>query len=76
MAEVDSTSDERTINNDVRHKYRTLSDKEKSQMMEVKDMGLAFLNKCDEIKICREMSIAKTHAETAVMWAVKAITGT
>lgn len=71
---VDSTSDERTKNNAVRHKYRVLSDAEKQQMTELKDLGAAFLAKCDEIGQSREMSIAKTNAEQAVMWAVKHVT--
>lgn len=36
---VDSTSDERTANNAMRHKYRGLSDDEKADMAALKDMG-------------------------------------
>lgn len=71
---VDSASDERTANNAVRHKYRVLSDTEKAQMVELKDMGAAFLARCDEIGSSREMSLAKTKMEEAVMWAVKHVT--
>jgi hypothetical protein len=71
---VDSASDNRTANNAVRHKYRVLSDEEKQQMVELKDLGAAFLSKCDEIGQSREMSLAKTNAEQAVMWAVKHVT--
>jgi len=71
---VDSTSDDRTANNAVRHKYRVLSDEEKQQMVELKDMGAAFLAKCDEIGSSREMSLAKTKMEEAVMWSVKHVT--
>lgn len=71
---VDSTSDERTANNAVRHKYRVLSDAEKLQMVELKDLGAAFLEKCDEVGQSRETSLAKTNAEQAVMWAVKHVT--
>nr|ANR76364.1 hypothetical protein AUR56_00019 [Skeletonema virus LDF-2015a] len=71
---VDSTSDDRTANNAVRHQYRVLTDAEKQQMVELKDLGAAFLKKCDEIGQSREMSIAKTNAEQAVMWAVKHVT--
>ncbi|GGI82117.1 hypothetical protein GCM10007973_18220 [Polymorphobacter multimanifer] len=42
MAEVSSTSDERTVNNAMRHGYRVLSDAEKQQMQALKDTGLAF----------------------------------
>lgn len=71
---VDSASDDRTANNAVRHKYRVLSDAEKDQMMELKDMGAAFLAKCDDIGSSREMSLAKTKMEEAVMWSVKHVT--
>ncbi|WP_417255328.1 hypothetical protein [Celeribacter halophilus] len=74
MKTVDSASDDRTANNAVRHKYRTLTDEEKAQMVELKDLGAAFLAKCDEIGQSREMSLAKTNAEQAVMWAVKHVT--
>lgn len=71
---VDSASDDRTANNAVRHKYRVLSEEEKAQMTELKDMGAAFLAKCDEIGSSREMSLAKTKMEEAVMWSVKHVT--
>lgn len=74
MALVDSTSDERTVNNVVRHEYRVLTDLEKAYMKVIKDIGQDFINYCDEIGTSREMSLAKTKAEEAVMWAVKAIT--
>lgn len=31
MAQVESTSDERTVNNTMRHQYRTLSEAEKAK---------------------------------------------
>jgi hypothetical protein len=71
---VNSESDQRVINNTMRHKYRPLSDKEKSDMVRLKDLGLEFTKLCDEIGSSREMSIAKTKAEESVMWAVKHIT--
>lgn len=71
---VDSASDDRTANNAVRHQYRVLTDQEKQQMVELKDLGAAFLAKCDEVGSSREMSLAKTNAEQAVMWAVKHVT--
>ena len=71
---VDSTSDDRTANNAVRHQYRVLSDAEKAQMMEVKDKGAEFLKVIDQIGGSRELSLAKTKIEEAVMWAVKHIT--
>ena len=71
---VDSTSDARVANNVVRHEYRILSDAEKASMKRLKDLGLAFLEACDEIGASREMSLAKTNVEMAVMWAVKHVT--
>lgn len=71
---IDSTSDERTVNNVMRHEYRVLTDLEKAYMKEIKDMGLDFVRHCDQIGSSREMSIAKTKMEEAVMWAVKHIT--
>lgn len=74
MQTVDSASDDRTANNAVRHQYRVLTDAEKQQMVELKDIGAAFIAKCNEIGGSREMSIAITNAEQAVMWAVKHVT--
>ena len=71
---VDSTSDERTVNNVMRHAYRVLSDAEKAQMQALKDKGLelwGLIGGCGE---SRELSLAKTKAEEAVMWAVKHLT--
>lgn len=71
---VNSASDDRTANNTVRHQYRVLTDDEKAQMLRLKDIGAAFIAACDEIGQSREMSLAKTNAEQAVMWAVKHVT--
>ena len=72
--EVDSSSDDRTVNNVVRHKYRVLSDEEKQQMLDIKDLGADFIKKCQEVGSSREMSLAITNIEQAVMWAVKHVT--
>ena len=74
MEHVHSASDDRTANNSVRHQYRVLSDAEKAQMVELKDLGAAFIAKCNAIGKSREMSLAVTNAEQAVMWAVKHVT--
>lgn len=71
---VDSTSDDRTVNNVMRHGYRVLTDEEKAQMQAVKDQGLAFWEFIDGIGGSRELALAKTKIEEAVMWAVKHIT--
>lgn len=74
MASVDSTSDDRTTNNTMRHKYRVLNDAEKANMQSVKDAGLAFHDQIAGLGNSREISLAKTKVEEAVMWAVKHIT--
>lgn len=71
---VSNTSDERTINNVMRHGYRVLTDSEKVAMQKIKDDGLAFWNLLDGLGSSREVSVAKTKIEEAVMWAVKHIT--
>jgi len=71
---LSSTSDERVVNNVVRHEYRVLTDEEKMRMKDIKDTGLEFLDYLDILTPCREVSLAKTKVEEAVMWAVKAIT--
>jgi hypothetical protein len=72
---VDSASDERIVNNTMRHQYRVLTDAEKAAMTHLKDVGLAFLEDVDAyVPKGREASIAKTKIEEAVMWAVKGLT--
>lgn len=61
--------------NVMRHQYRILSDAEKARMQRIKDMGLDFYDLCDEIGDSRELALAKTKIEEAVMWAVKHVTG-
>lgn len=74
MISVDSTSDERTVNNVMRHEYRVLSDAEKAQMQAIKDKGLELHDLIEGIGASRELSVAKTKTEEAVMWAVKHLT--
>ena len=80
---TDSTSDGRIVNNTLRHQYRTLSESEKALMLAVKDKGaelLAILHQAGGTQAnqdrmgSRELSIAQTKLEEAVMWAVKHIT--
>ena len=71
---VDSASDERAANNTMRHQYRVLTDEEKRQMLELKDRGLEFVKLLDTMGTSRELSLARTKTEEAVMWAVKHIT--
>ena len=74
MTTVDSTSDARVVNNTMRHAYRVLSDADKANMLAIKDMGLTFHDLVDGMGQGRELSLAKTKIEEAVMWAVKHIT--
>lgn len=71
---VDSTSTHRVVNNVMRHEYRVLSEAEKTQMQTIKDLGLEFFDYIETIGNSRELSLAKTKVEEAVMWAVKHIT--
>ena len=74
MDNINSQSDDRTANNAVRHTYRILTDGEKQQMVDLKDISAAFIAKCNDIGRSRELSLAITNAEQAVMWAVKHVT--
>lgn len=71
---VDSASDNRTVNNVMRHQYRVLSDEEKNTMQTIKDKGLELHDLLETVGQSRELSIAKTKTEEAVMWAVKHLT--
>ena len=74
MTTVNSESDARTANNTVRHQYRVLGEAEKAQMLKIKDDGAALIAFLDSLGQSRELSIAKTKVEEAVMWAVKHVT--
>ncbi|MCC5809902.1 MAG: hypothetical protein JJU06_05965 [Ectothiorhodospiraceae bacterium] len=80
---VGSSSDDRTVNNIMRHQYRVLDGTEKLHMQEVKDAGLRFVRLLHQVggtdfagdrQGSRELSRAQTKMEEAVMWAVKHIT--
>ena len=74
LGRVHSESDERTINNGVRHKYRVLTDAEKASMVFLKDRGQDLIDAIvDNVPAGREASLAKTRVEEAVMWAVKGL---
>jgi len=74
VEKVDSAGDDRTANNAVRHQYRVLSDAEKAQMVAIKDAGAHLLTLIEQTGSSRELSIARTKTEEAVMWAVKHVT--
>lgn len=71
---VSSTSDERVVNNVMRHEYRVLSDVEKAQMKKIKDDTLTLHQFIDSLGSGRELSIAKTKLEEVTMWTVKFLT--
>lgn len=80
---VSSTSDERVVNNIMRHNYRVLDETAKESMQSVKDLGLLFVQLLHKIggtdpagdrQATRHLSLAQTAMEEAVMWAVKDIT--
>lgn len=59
------------------HKYvdsTVLSEDEKAAMAAVKDKGAELLDLIEAQGASRELSIARTKTEEAVMWAVKHIT--
>lgn len=74
MDTVDSASSARTANNGVRHQYRVLTDDEKARIVAIKDAGQALLDQITMMGTGRELSIARTKTEEAVMWAVKHLT--
>lgn len=55
----------------VRAAYRELHDDEKKQIANIKELGQAFIDLCNECGKSRELSLAITNMEMAVMWAVK-----
>jgi len=71
---VASTSDERTVNNVMRHVYRVLTDDEKKAMQDLKDKGLELHELINGLGASRELSVAKTKVEEAIMWATKHLT--
>ena len=71
---MESTSDDRVKNNVMRHEFRLLSENEKAQMQSIKDKGLELHGLIESIGKSRELSLALTKTEEAVMWAVKHLT--
>lgn len=60
--------------NIMRHEYKTLTRDELDSINMVKNQGLAFYAILNGCKPGREISIAKTKIEEAVLWAVKGLT--
>lgn len=63
----------KTTKNDVRQEYPEISNRQKRLIAKVKDIGLELMDTFDESRPSRELSIAKTKVEEAIMWAVKGI---
>lgn len=65
-------------NNVMRHDYRPLTEEEQRMMRAMKDVGLQLWNVVDNIEATtsksRELSLAKTKIEEAVMWVTKHLT--
>lgn len=58
-----------------RPQYRPLSDVEKLKIDRIKDLAQQLHDEMQSPNLGREMSLARTNLEQAVMWAVKSITG-
>lgn len=58
----------------VRTEYKTLTTDEESQVRHLKECGAELLRVLDGIGSSRELSLAKTRIEEAVMWGVKHLT--
>ena len=79
---VNSTSDDRTVDNAVLHTYRVLSEDEKRYTQAIKDAGAEFIallhvvggTPGGERFASRDLSLANTHIEDAVMRAVRHVT--
>ena len=80
---VGSTSDDRVVNNATRHSYRVLTEMEKAQIDSIKELGAMFIALCHEVGATdpdgerlasRDLSLAVTHMEDAVMRAVRHVT--
>lgn len=76
---VDSTSDDRTVNNSTRQQYRVLEEHEKKLVDDFKEQGQNFIDACeilikDRPEAAREYRLAITHMEDAVMRAVRGVT--
>lgn len=71
----ESTPSVHLTHNVMRHQYRELTEEEKYKMRDIKDHGLEFWCILDDLGASRELSLAKTRIEEAVMWAIKHVSG-
>lgn len=59
--------------NDVTERF--LSEEERMQVKEIKDIEVDFIRLCQRIGKSRELSLAITKIEEAVFWSIKHVTG-
>lgn len=71
---IKSTNKARVGNSPMRHRYRESNDEEKELVSALKESGERFLDLLTECGQSRELSIARTKIEEAVMWSVKHVT--
>ncbi|WP_336801804.1 Acb2/Tad1 domain-containing protein [Kaistia sp. MMO-174] len=64
MRFVGSTSDDRVVNNTLRHSYRVLSDEEKAAMAAIKDKGAEFLALIESLRTAPEPLLEDDGAPT------------
>lgn len=73
---MESVDTNKASNPDVmRMQYRTLTADEQAQMVAVKGNAASLYGHLCTLGASRELSLAKTKLEEAVMWATKHITG-
>lgn len=75
---VENNDTQAPKSNVMRGTYRELSEDEKQQMRHIKEAGEEFLKLLGRISATsghgRELALARTKMEEAVMWAVKHVT--
>lgn len=71
---IKDTDDARVENSPMPHSYRVLNEEEKARMTAIKCKGQELLDLIAECGGSRELSLARTKTEEAVMWAVKHVT--
>lgn len=58
----------------MRPRYRSLTDEEAKALEYIKEMGATLWDVFHNLGSTRELALAKTNLEQAIMWAVKHIT--
>lgn len=76
MNTTDNSSDNGTVGGVSQREYSTFTNLEKFQMQMIENKGAELHVLFEKIGTSREMSIAKTKIEEAVMWAREHLTNT